>query len=315
MKILIISDAWYPQLNGVVRTLEATIAMLRHYGHEVQVVGPDASRWCSIAAPTYPDIRLEFLARPRRLIAYAGLRRFHAPSSAVMVATPSIEAELRKRRFRRIARWSRGVNTDIFKLYGKQIEAFSHLPRPILLYVGRVAVEKNLAAFLELKTTGSKVVIGEGPDLAKLRAEYLESHFLGKMEGEILARHYAAADLFVFPSTTDTFGLVLIEACAAGLRIASYPAPGPVDIFNDPRTHQFAGLDKNLQQAVDHALSLPDNPEIPHAFASEFSWAACTQQFYENLQARTPRAVKRITRFREWLKRWWLHLRQLPREQ
>jgi len=366
-KILIVSDAWYPQINGVVRTLEETSSELRRMGHDVLIAGPDALRWCTFAAPSYPSIKLEFLARPRlykivqefkpdfihiategplgwaarnmclyhrlpfttsyhtrfpeylaarvlkifsrfvRIFSYAALRRFHTPSSAIMVATPSIEAELHKRKFRRIVRWSRGVDTKLFQPYGKNIEAYQNIPRPVLLYVGRVAIEKNLRAFLGLKTPGSKVVIGDGPDLELLRTEYPDAHFLGSMSGEILARHYAACDLFVFPSTTDTFGLVLLEACAAGLRIASYPAPGPVDVFSDPTTQKFAVLDADLHQAVQRALVLPNDPALPRTFAESFSWQACTADFYNHLQAPTPEAIKRITRLRHWLSRWWQH--------
>ena len=369
MRILIISDAWHPQVNGVVRTLEATIYELDQMGHEVQTIGPQkSSRW-TLPAPTYPDIILEFfanrriesaimqfrpelihiategplglaarqvclehklpfttsfhtrfpeylaarvprwLAAPVRIATYFAMRRFHAPSSAVMVATPSIEAALRKQRFRNLARWTRGVDTTTFQPYGKDLATYAGLPRPILLYVGRVAVEKNLPAFLALRTTGSKVVIGDGPDLPIFKIQYPDVHFLGKKTGEDLGRHYAAADLFVFPSHTDTFGLVLFEACAAGLRIASYPAPGPIDVFCELVTAEFAILDKDLQRAVDRALALPDNPTLPRSYAEQFSWRACTEQFFNNLQLPTPKAVKRITRFREWLKRWWRHFR------
>jgi glycosyltransferase involved in cell wall biosynthesis len=143
---------------------------------------------------------------------------FHAPASVVMVATASIEQELRSRKFRGLVHWSRG-DTNLFRPYGEELPAYSALPRPILLYVGRVAVEKNLGAYLDIGTVGSQVVIGDGPDLASLRQKYPDAHFLGAMSGEKLARHYAPADLFVFPSTTDTFGLVLLEACAAGLAV------------------------------------------------------------------------------------------------
>lgn len=366
MKILIVSDAWHPQVNGVVRTLEFTQRELQNLGHEVKIAGP-AERWCTVAAPTYPSIRLEFLARARlrrlreefcpdfvhiategplgwaarnmclqgrlpfttsyhtrfpeyaekrvpvwlrrgmRVLAYAFLRRFHAPSSAIMVATASLEDELRGRKFRRLARWSRGVDTDLFRPYGKEIESYTTLPRPILLYVGRVAIEKNLRAFLALDTPGTKVVIGDGPDFMILKREFPRACFLGSMEGTRLARHYAAADLFVFPSTTDTFGLVLLEACAAGLKIASYPAPGPVDLFANDAARNFAFLDQNLGQAIRRALVAECNPEMPRRFAKGFSWPVCTQQFFDNLQAPTPKAVKRITRLRAWLGRWWRH--------
>jgi glycosyltransferase involved in cell wall biosynthesis len=366
-KILIISDAWRPQINGVVRTLEATSEELRKNGHDVKIVGPEASRWCTVAAPSYPSIKLEFFARGRlynvakefqpdfihiategplgwagrnmclyhrlpfttsyhtrfpeylaarvpkifsrfiRVFSYAALRRFHAPSSAIMVATKSIEHELHRRKFRRLVHWSRGVDTHQFQPYGKDLAAYKDFPHPRLLYVGRVAVEKNMRAFLDLRIPGSKIIIGDGPDLEMLRAEYPTAHFLGPLFGEDLGRHYAGADLFVFPSTTDTFGLVLLEACAAGLRIASYPSPGPVDIFGTPRTANFAILDTDLDQAAYYALSLPDNPFIPRQFAEKFSWSACTTEFFNHLQAPTPKALKRITRLRNWLSRWWQH--------
>jgi glycosyltransferase involved in cell wall biosynthesis len=338
-------------------------------GHAVRVIGPAPAGWRSLAAPTYPDIRFEFFARPRlkkiiaafapdvihiategplglaarnlclsrrrpfttsyhtrfpeylaarvpyglkkavERIAYALLRRFHAPASAVMVATDSIEKELKARRFRRLVRWSRGVDTGLFRPYGETVPAYEGLKRPVLLYVGRVAVEKNLPAFLDLKTGGSKVVIGDGPDLAALRAAHPEVLFLGRMEGETLARHYAAADLFVFPSTTDTFGLVLLEAAAAGLRVASVPAPGPADIFAAPAARAFAVLNKNLQKAVEEALALPDDPAGPGRFAEGFSWASCARQFCDNLQPPTDEAIKKIARRGAWLGRWWRHIR------
>jgi glycosyltransferase involved in cell wall biosynthesis len=365
MKILIVSDAWYPQINGVVRSLESTIRELKRMGHIVHVHGPDASQWNTISAPSYASIKLEFFGRKRlerawddfqpdfihiategplgwvarnlcmalrrpfttsyhtrfpeylaartpkgmrraiRIAAYAVLRRFHAPSAALMVATNSIEIELQRKKFRRLVRWSRGVDSDLFKPYEKYIESFALFKRPILLNVGRVAVEKNLRAFLNCKTVGTKVVIGEGPDLLRLKTDYPEAKFMGAMEGEQLARHFAAADLFVFPSMTDTFGLVLLEAAASGLRIASYPAPGPVDVLLPETTNQFAVLNEDLQQAIDQALLLSDDPNIPRQFALGFSWPACTKIFYDHLQAPTPKAIKRITRLRNWLGRSW----------
>jgi glycosyltransferase involved in cell wall biosynthesis len=219
---------------------------------------------------------------------FAVLRRFHAPSDAVMVATPSIAHELHAHRFRKIVRYSHGVDTELFKLYGKSLDFYEKLPRPILLNVGRVSAEKNLRAFLDLKTPGSKVVIGDGPDLETLRRRYPHAHFPGLMSGENLARHYAAADVFVFPSKTDTFGLVLLEACASGLRIAAYPVSGPADIFSGEKSKAFAALDENLQVAVERALSLPDNPEVPRAFASAFSWTSCAEQFLSHQKTAFP---------------------------
>ncbi|MDE1901618.1 MAG: glycosyltransferase family 1 protein [Alphaproteobacteria bacterium] len=358
MKILIISDAWTPQINGVVRTLEMTARHLGRMGHDVRVTGPDAARLTAVALPFYPEIKIEFFAHKRiaaiirdwnpdfihiategplgwaarsvclrrslpfttsyhtrfpeyiaaraprflrpfiSFFCYAGLRRFHTPAGAVMVATPSMEQELKKRRFHRLARWSRGVDMDLFCVRRDAPDIYASLPRPILLYVGRVAAEKNLRAFLDLDTPGSKIVIGDGPDFDALRRAYPAAHFLGTMQGENLARHYAGADLFVFPSLTDTFGLVLLEACASGLRVAACPAPGPRDIFADPAARVFAVLDADLQRAVTTALALPSNPAAPRAFADHFSWEACTQQFYRNLQAPSPRAKKRLARWR-----------------
>ena len=216
---------------------------------------------------------------------YALLRYFHAASAAVMVPTASIERELREHHFNNLARWSRGVDTTIFQPYEGKVASYDNLQRPILLYVGRVAVEKNLRDFLTAATTGTQVIIGDGPDLALLKHEFPKAVFLGAMEGEELARHYAAADVFVFPSTTDTFGLVLLEAAASGLRIASYPAPGPADLFSDPTTHNFAALDADLRTAIHKALALPHTPSSSRAFAESFSWQACTEQFFKHLSA------------------------------
>ncbi|MER2519406.1 MAG: glycosyltransferase family 1 protein [Bdellovibrionales bacterium] len=341
MRFLIVSDAWHPQVNGVVRTIEATALALERLGHVARVIGPDVSRRTTFSAPSYPSIKLEFFARarlrremdafrpdavhlategplgwsaralclaqgrsfttayhtrfPEYLAAraprsaacsvlgatYAALRLFHAPAHAVMVATQSIARDLSTRKFKRIAQWSRGVDTAVFRPYQGQVAAYEGLRRPVLLCVGRVAVEKNLRAFLSLNTVGSKVVIGDGPDLAMLRKDYPDAHFLGAMEGEALGRHYAAADVFVFPSLTDTFGLVLLEACAAGLRVACLPAPGPVDLFSAPETAAFAALDHDLGRAVARALALPENAAGARKFAEGYSWEACTRQFLE----------------------------------
>ena len=340
MKILIVSDAWHPQINGVVRTLEITARELERMGHQVVIHGPDSEQWHTVSAPSYPSIKLELLGQARlgkvinhflpdiihiategplgwaarRLclrdkrafttayhtrfpeylaarapfglrrivaaLAYALMRRFHAPAQAVMVATASIEQALRRQGFNNLIRWSRGVDTDLFTpAYGKDLDSYNGLPRPILLNVGRVAVEKNLRAFLDAKVIGTKMIIGDGPDLARLKAEYPTTHFLGAMEGEKLARHYAAADIFVFPSATDTFGLVLLEAAASGLRIASLPAPGPVDLFDNPASHVFAVMDADLTQAIRRAATLPPAPQAARHFAEGFSWATCTETF------------------------------------
>jgi glycosyltransferase involved in cell wall biosynthesis len=342
MKILIVSDAWHPQINGVVRTLESTISGLKRMGHDVVIAGPDLSRWCTFPLPFYPEIRAEFFASSRlenifasfqpdcvhiategplgwsarrlclkqrrsfttayhscfpeffalrapwgtacavKALAYAYLRRFHAPSCAVMVPTVSIKNELGRRKFQRIVRWPRGVNTELFRPDQANCPLYAGLARPILLYVGRVAAEKNLPAFLGLKTPGSKVVIGDGPVLPGLRGKYPGTYFPGVLKGEELAQAFASADLFVFPSRTDTFGLVLLEACASGLRVAAYPVPGPLDLFNCESARSFAVLDENLQDAVDQALLLPVNTEAPRRFAERFSWDVCTEQFLQH---------------------------------
>jgi glycosyltransferase involved in cell wall biosynthesis len=350
LKILIISDAWRPQINGVVRTLEATARELEKLGHEALIVGPDGNRRTAFPLPSYPEITLELFAgrRLKRLLlkfqpdfihiategplgwaarrlclkrglgfttayhtrfpeylatrapkllaglvrkaTYSVLRRFHGPANAVLVATASIERELQRHDFRRLARWSRGVDSQLFRPYDESSPIYSNLSRPIFLNVGRIAPEKNLRRFLDLAVAGSKVVIGDGPELHALKSEYPEVHFLGALNGEDLARHYAAADLFVFPSTTDTFGLVLLEACSAGLRIAAVSAPGPRDIFASAQADRFAVMDDDLGVSVIRALQLVKAPELPHSFARGFSWEACTKQFLDHVQTPMPSA-------------------------
>jgi len=343
MRILIISDAWYPQVNGVVRTLRATQTELEKKGHTVCVLGPDLTRWATISVPTYAEISLELfsfrrlskaidLFKPdslhiategplgwtarwlcllrgwtfttayhtrfpeymsaraptllRRMavrLSYAVLRHFHNRAACVMVPTHSMQRVLRAQGFRNVVLWSRGVDTDLFNLQGKYCAPYQTLTRPILLYVGRVSVEKNIEAFLSLQTNGTKVVVGEGPDKATLTAAYPDAVFLGKLEAARLSQAYAAADLFVFPSRSDTFGLVLLEACAAGLRIAAYAVAGPKDIFEGPEAASFVALDSDLQRAVERALALPESPQGPRHFAQQHSWAVATGQFFDNL--------------------------------
>jgi glycosyltransferase involved in cell wall biosynthesis len=257
--------------------------------------------------PEYLEARVaRILRRPVKSLAHAVLRCFHAPSSALLVATASIESELQKRKFRRLARWSRGVDTDLFRPYGKDDVTYVGLPRPILLYAGRIAPEKNLDVFLKAETPGSKIIIGEGPDMQRLKTAYPLAHFLGEMEGEILARHYAAADLFVFPSKLDTFGLVLLEAMACGLRVAALPAPGPRDIFAGEEAQRFAVLNDNLETAIRQALALPQDASLPRDYvAKHYSWGACTMVFFDLLQASSPQAAQRIALMRNWLSRGW----------
>ncbi|MBX9635802.1 MAG: glycosyltransferase, partial [Magnetospirillum sp.] len=210
------------------------------------------------------------------------MRRFHSKSSKVMVATQGIEDELIRHGFGHIGRWSRGVDTELFRPRNDAKGAdgpFAGLTRPIFLSVGRVAVEKNIQAFLELDLPGSKVVVGDGPLLDELKRRHPEVHFAGAKFGEDLARHYAAADVFVFPSKTDTFGLVLLEALASGLPVAAYPVAGPQDVIG---ASPAGALSPDLRMAALAAQNIPAATARNHALT--FSWAACTQQFLDNLR-------------------------------
>jgi glycosyltransferase involved in cell wall biosynthesis len=326
MRILIATDAWLPQVNGVVRTLEATERSLRALGHEVAFLTPQGFR--TVPLPSYPSIRLALpplrqIARriaaaapdavhvategpigaqvrrwclrngapfttsyatqfPEYLAArlpvpeswsYAVLRGFHAPAAATLVSTPSLADRLTSRGFRNIAFWGRGVDTELFR---PDRAVALDLPRPIFLSVGRVAVEKNLEAFLSLDLPGSKVVIGEGPAEAELRRRFPEAHFLGLKQGSDLAGHIAAADVFVFPSRTDTFGLVQVEALACGVPVAAFPVMGPRDVIGDA---PVGALDEDLRAACLRALDLPRDACRAHAM--RFSWEACARQFVE----------------------------------
>jgi glycosyltransferase involved in cell wall biosynthesis len=333
LSIAIVTDAWAPQVNGVVRTIGRTRDELIEAGHRPTILGPQSFR--SIACPTYPEIRLaifpyrrlaarldalrpdaihvategplgiaarryclrrglpfttayhtrfpEYVAArfglPLRLT-YAWLRRFHNAAQATMVATPSIEAELLAKGFRRIKRWSRGVDTLLFRPrpLANDVPPFEGLPRPIHLYVGRLAVEKNIEAFLRLDLPGSQVLIGDGPQASDLQSRFPQAHFLGKKVGEDLAQHYAAADIFVFPSLTDTFGLVILEALASGVPVAAYPVPGPRDII---REGVSGALDDDLAAAIQRARHLPRTQ--CRSEAERFSWSAATRQFITNL--------------------------------
>lgn len=328
MRILIITDAWFPQVNGVVRTLSTVGNELRALGHDVSVIGP--TRFKTIPCPTYPEIRLatdarrklpalferfepdavhistegplgmaarrycrksklrfttayhtkfpEYVhARSRIPVAWTSaiLRNFHGAAERVMVATQSIETELRDRGFENIVRWSRGVDTDLFHPRDK---AFLTDPRPIALYVGRVAVEKNIGEFMRLPFRGTKYVVGDGPQLRLLRKRYPDVRFVGMKKGEELARYYAASDVFVFPSRTDTFGLVLLEALASGVPVAAFPVAGPRDVINGAAV---GCLNDELTAAVGCALDLA--PEECRAYAMRFSWRNSALQFLDNL--------------------------------
>ncbi len=343
MRIAIATDAWYPQVNGVVRTLAATVAELDRRGYEVELITPN--RFVTLPMPGYSSIRLAMAPRfsVRKMLAafqpdivhistegpigwsargwclahgvpfttafhtrfpdYAAertgisaerfwpiMRRFHAPSRAVMVATPSLETNLNARAITRTRRWSRGIDHWLFRPDGESHPAFADLPRPILLNVGRVAVEKNLEAFLECETAGSKVVIGDGPGLDDMRRRYPDVHFMGAMAGEELASAYRGADCFVFPSRTDTFGLVIIEALACGLPVAAYPVAGPLDILGregrGPENEMpatIAALDADLTIAIAKALRV--DRKAAAIFAARFSWAKATDQFIAAIES------------------------------
>lgn len=326
MRIALVTDAWAPQVNGVVRTLTTVCGELRRRGHEVEVISPDLYR--SLPCPTYPEIRLalagshavaqrlerfapeavhlstegplgwaargwclsnrrtftsayhtqfpDYLARRTGLPAalfWPYIRRFHGPSAGIMVATETIRAQLRAHGLNQLRHWSRGVDLASFGPTVAPPDLFFGLPRPIQLYVGRVAVEKNIEAFLCNAHPGSKVVVGDGPALAKLRARFPAAHFLGKQTGPALAACYAGADVFVFPSRTDTFGLVMIEALACGTPVAAYPEPGPLDVL----TPTSGAMAERLEDAIAAALHL--DRERCLARARSFSWEASTDQF------------------------------------
>ena len=329
MRIAIVSDAWFPQVNGVVRTLSTVKRELEAMGHAVMVVAPD--RFTTAPCPTYPEIRLALLPgrRLRRLIddfqpdalhiategplgwaaralarrrawpfttsfhtkfpeyvaariglpaswGYWVLRRFHGAAAATMVATPSLAQELEARGFGHLRRWTRGVDTKLFRPRPK---SFLDAPRPIYMFVGRVAVEKNIEAFLGLDLDGTKYVVGDGPQVAALRQRYPTARFTGYKAGEELACHVAAADVFVFPSLTDTFGLVLLEALASGVPVAAYPATGPRDVING---HPVGALDADLGRAARRALGCA--PDACRAYAMAYSWRASAEQFLGNLR-------------------------------
>lgn len=328
LHVAIVTDAWHPQVNGVVRTLATIGDELGALGHRVTYVTPADFR--TVPCPTYPEIRLAVLperkvarlldaaapcaihiategpighaarryclnrglpfttayhtrfpeyVRARSLVplawTYALMRRFHAPSSGVMVATASLRRELEAHGFRNIRDWTRGVDLALFHPRPSVLD----LPRPILMYVGRVAVEKNIAAFLELDHPGTKVVVGDGPQRAELERRFPAVVFAGARQGEDLAAHYASADVFVFPSRTDTFGLVLIEALACGVPVAAYPVPGPLDVIGDSGA---GALDEDLGRAVARALSI--DREVARRHALTFTWRRCAEVFLRNLE-------------------------------
>jgi glycosyltransferase involved in cell wall biosynthesis len=328
---MLVTDAWEPQVNGVVRTLKSTSRELRAIGHQVDLVTP--LEFKTLPCPTYPDIRLSLFpgrqlsrriaafdpdalhiategplgsaarrfalrtgmpfttayhtrfpeyvhARVRIPLAwsYAWLRAFHRRSKGVMVPTPVVKSDLEAQGFTNVRLWSRGVDFDVFN---PQPSTRLASEPPIFLYVGRVAVEKNIEAFLSLDLPGSKWVVGTGPALAGIQQRYPRVNYLGLLERHDLAQVYAAADVLVFPSKTDTFGLVMLEAMACGLPVAAYPVTGPLDVVGGSSA---GALHEDLKVACLRALELKSEDAVAHA--RRFSWRAATEQFLSHLHPR-----------------------------
>lgn len=327
-KIAIVTDAWHPQINGVVTTLGLTIENLRSFGYQVTTINPQLFK--SIPCPTYPEISLSITGAKgvgRKLssfkphcihiategplgwaarslcksagfgfstsyhtrfpeyvrmrwpvplsVSYGLVRRFHQAASRTMVATSALKAELESRGFGNIALWSRGVDADLFRpeVAGKNVAK-----SPIFIYVGRVAVEKNIETFLGLDLPGTKVVVGDGPARQELEAKYPEVRFTGYKKGAELASLVASADVFVFPSLTDTFGVVLLEAMASGVPVAAYPVTGPIEtVINGVNGY----LDDDLGKAALKALEV--SSESCREFALRYTWESCSRQFLNNL--------------------------------
>ncbi|MEO6093924.1 MAG: glycosyltransferase family 1 protein [Novosphingobium sp.] len=349
MRIAIVSDAWFPQINGVGRTLAATVAELDCRGFEVELITPQG--FLTVPMPGYASIRLALAPRfgARRTLHrfapdivhivtegpigwsargwclsrgvpftsafhtrfpdYAEVRTgisaerfwplmrcFHGPSGAVLVATPSLARELAERGIEHARPWTRGIDNGLFHPRRDPHPALAALPHPIMLNVGRVAAEKNLEAFLELPVAGSKVIVGDGPAMRSLRTRFPNAHFLGPLEGEELASAYCGADCFVFPSRTDTFGLVLLEALACGLPLAAYPVAGPLDIVGAqgrgpegelPRP--IAALDEDLANAIARAVMLDRDDAAD--FSRRFTWQHATDLFVDALSSTAARRL------------------------
>lgn len=358
MRILLVTDAWEPQVNGVVRTLTRVVAELREMGETVEVISPD--QFATFPLPTYPEIKLAVGAHekvqqrfksfepeaihiategPLGLAArriclewklpfttsyhtrfpeyvsarapvplaagYAYMRWFHKPSGRLMVATPTMREELERHGFRNLSYWSKGVDTVLFNPDKRgNPDVYPGLPRPIWLNVGRVAVEKNIEAFASLDLPGTKVVVGDGPQREELTAKHPEVVFAGMRFGEDLAAYFANADVFVFPSLTDTFGLVMLEAMASGTPVAAFSAPGPIDIIPNSGAGTLApGQTSGLKEACLEALKL--DRDMVRAYAMRFSWRACAEEFLRSLQpypepekSRFWRRLRRLARLR-----------------
>lgn len=340
MRIAIATDAWFPQVNGVVRSLATTIERIRRRGLEVDTISPDQFR--SIPCPTYPEIRLALACKPgvaRRLDAFEPqavhiategpigwaarawcirrklpfttsfhtrfpdyvsvrtgipadwiwvvMRRFHGAAARTFAVTPLLSGELASRGIDPVHHWPLGVDLDQFSPQALRHPDMAKLKRPIQLYVGRVAVEKNLEAFLKTNVPGTKVIVGDGPALAELKRKYPQAVFLGAKHGQDLASAYASADVFVFPSRTDTFGLVNIEALASGLPVAGFPVAGPIDIIGlDGKgmhggAERIGALDEDLEAAI--RLALTADRQACAAEGERYEWDLCTDRFLEGL--------------------------------
>jgi glycosyltransferase involved in cell wall biosynthesis len=329
MRILIVSDAWEPQVNGVVRTLKMTRREMERKGHQTEIISPLGFR--SIPCPTYPEISLALASardverqidrfspdclhiategplgwRARGIAlrrkwpfttayhsrfpeyvearfripvswTYSLLKRFHNAARVTLAPTPAIVADLKARGFSGASLWSRGVDLTAFNAAG---DRDASAKRPIFLYVGRIAVEKQVDAFLRLDLPGEKWVAGEGPERKRLQARYPDARWLGVFDGPELARLYRSADVMVFPSITDTFGLVMVESMACGTPVAAFPVPGPIDVIGES-----AGgvMHPDLREACLQALNLPRNQVRKRAEA--FSWSTATDQMLAALQ-------------------------------
>lgn len=354
MRIAIATDAWFPQVNGVVRSISTTVSILLERGYEVELITPD--QFLTIAMPGYSEIRLAVAPRfatRRALKAFAPdvvhivtegpigwttrawckargvpfttafhtrfpdyaaartglspdrfwplMRRFHKPSSAVMVSTPRLGEELAERGITGARLWTRGIDKSVFNAEGPHHPALAMLPRPILLSVGRVAIEKNLEAFLGLAVAGTKVVVGDGPDLDMLKARFPEAVFLGVLHGETLASAYRAADVFVFPSVTDTFGLVMIEAMACGTPVAGFPVPGPLDVIgprgcggDDYLPEAVGGVHDDLGRAICNAAAA-NRHAVAH-YGASFDWDRATDEFVRILETVAGDATRLVER-------------------
>lgn len=332
LRIAIVTDAWEPQVNGVVRSLQALQAVLERQGHSILIIAPD--QFVSLPCPTYPEIRLaltrvatvggmiedfspdvvhlategplciaarrwcrrvgrgfttayhtqfpDYISARTRLPAewfWRYMRWFHGTAEAILTATPTLRKTLIAHGLTKVRHWGRGVDLTQFNPKVPPHPEIWKYPKPIQLYVGRVAVEKNLGAFLEIENRGTKIVVGDGPAREALEQQYPDAVFLGAMTGSALAAAYTAADIFVFPSKTDTFGLVMIEALACGVPVAAYPVMGPIDILRP----EVGIMAEQLGDAIEQGLHL--NRQTCAAYARQFTWEASAAQFIDAVTA------------------------------